>query len=66
MNGVSNKILNDLAVISQPRSQTSYRTEGLQVLARIIARNLLGKRRDNTTMRKDRKVSDPQILEDCR
>jgi len=59
-------ILYDSRDISQAYSRASCSDDGLRILARLIARDLVAKRRDNTTMRNDRKVSDPQILEDCR
>ena len=66
MYGMSDIILHDSVVLSQQRSHKSYRTEGLRVLARLIAHDLLAKRRDNTTKKNDRKVGDPQISESCR
>lgn len=44
VSNMSNKILNDLVAVSQTRSQISGRTEGLRVLARIIACDLLVRR----------------------
>ena len=59
-------MINHSGSVSQGYSRVGCPDNGLRILARIIARDLLVKRRDNTTMRNDRKVSDPQILEDCR
>jgi len=58
--------LKDFVVESQINNQTSHRVDGLRVLACIIARDLVSKRQDNTKKKKDRELSDPQILERCR
>lgn len=59
-------ILKDFTVESQIGGHTSHRVDGLRALAKMIASDLLTKRRDKTTIRNDRKVSNPQISEDCR
>ena len=66
MSSMVKDILNDSGCVSQTCSLRSYRIEGLRVLAKLIAHDLLAKRRDNTTMTNDRKVGDPHVLEDCR
>jgi len=64
---VSHKaILSHSDGISQGHSGVVSPDDGLRILARLIARDLVTKRQDNTTTRNDRKVSDPQILEDRR
>ena len=53
---MSNQIIHDPLVLGQQRSHKSYRTEGLRVLARLIARGLVTKRQDNTNKKNDKKV----------
>ena len=65
MSSMVKKILKDFVVESQINSQTSHHIEGLRVLACIIAHDLVSKRQDNTKKKKDRELSDPQILEGC-
>jgi len=65
MNGMAKKILNDFVVESQIGGHVSHRVNGLRVLARIIAHDLVSKRQDNTKEKKDRELSNPQILEGC-
>jgi len=62
---MNSKILHDSMVVSQICSHASYPIDGLRVLARLIAHDLLAKRRDNTTKKNDRKVGDPQTSEGC-
>ena len=59
-------MLNHSDVVSQGYGRVGCPDDGLRILARLIARDLVTKRQDNATMRNDMKVSDPQILEDCR
>jgi hypothetical protein len=59
-------ILNDPGSISQGCDTVSCPDNGLRILARLIARDLVTRRQDNANKQKDREVSDPQILEDCR
>ena len=59
-------ILDDSRDISQGGSRVGCPDDELRLLARLIARDLLTKRADNTNKKNGRKVSDPQILEDRR
>jgi hypothetical protein len=59
-------ILKDLTVESQIGGYTSHRVDGLRALAKMIASDLLTKHQNKTNKKRDRKVSNPQILEDCR
>lgn len=57
-------MINHANAVSQGCSRVSCPDNGLRILARIIARDLVTKQRDTTTMMDDRKVSDPQISEE--
>jgi len=59
-------ILKDFAVESQIGSPTSHRVDGLRALAKMIASDLLAKHQNKTNKKRDREISDPQILEDRR
>lgn len=50
---------------SQSYGRVGCPDDGLRILARIIARDLVSKRQDNTKKKKDRELSDPQISESC-
>ena len=60
-----NLSLRDFAAESQIGGHTSHRVDGLRALAKMIASDLLTKHRNKTNKKRDRKVSDPQILEGC-
>ena len=51
--------------VSQGYSRVNCLNDGLRILAKIIARDLVSKRQDNTKKKKDRELSDPQISESC-
>ena len=59
-------ILNHPGSVSQGYSSVGCPDNGLRILARLIARDLATRRQDNANKQKDREVSEPQILEDCR
>jgi len=59
-------MINHSASVSQGYSRVGCPDDGLRLLARLIARDLLTKREDNTNKKNGTKVSDPQILEDRR
>jgi hypothetical protein len=60
---IAKSILNDLESSSQDEIQTNHLQNGLRILARIIARDLLNKYSDHTK-KKDVEADDTQALAD--
>jgi len=58
-------IVNHSGSVSQGDSRVSCPDDGLRILATLIAHDLATKRQDNTKKKKDRELSDPQMLEGC-